>query len=59
MIFIRERLSERGGTKILQNGICGNGKIHGIGSLRTLSDYLSRYYGKKVIILLDEYDTSM
>ena len=24
-----------------------------------LSDYLSRYYGKKVIILLDEYDTPM
>lgn len=28
-------------------------------SLRTMSDYLSRYYGKKVIILLDEYDTPM
>lgn len=28
-------------------------------SLNTLSDYLSRYYGKKVIILLDEYDTPM
>ena len=28
-------------------------------SLRALSDYLSRYYGKKVIILLDEYDTPM
>lgn len=28
-------------------------------SLRTLADYLSRYYGKKVIILLDEYDTPM
>ena len=24
-----------------------------------LSDYMSRYYGKKVIILLDEYDTPM
>ena len=24
-----------------------------------LSDYLYRYYGKKVIILLDEYDTPM
>lgn len=29
------------------------------GSLRALSGYLSRYYGKKVIILLDEYDTPM
>ena len=28
-------------------------------SLRTLSDYLYRYYGKKVIVLLDEYDTPM
>ena len=28
-------------------------------SLKTLSRYLSRYYGKKVIILLDEYDTPM
>ncbi|MBO5372038.1 MAG: AAA family ATPase [Lachnospiraceae bacterium] len=28
-------------------------------SLYQLSDYLHRYYGKKVIILLDEYDTPM
>lgn len=28
-------------------------------SLNVLSNYLSRYYGKKVIILLDEYDTPM
>lgn len=28
-------------------------------SLRRLSDYLCRCYGKKVIILLDEYDTPM
>lgn len=28
-------------------------------SLRSLSDFLSRYYGKKVIMLLDEYDTPM
>ncbi|MCI8645966.1 MAG: AAA family ATPase, partial [Firmicutes bacterium] len=28
-------------------------------SLHQLSDYLSRYYGKKVLILLDEYDTPM
>lgn len=28
-------------------------------SLSVLSDYLMRYYGKKVIILLDEYDTPM
>ena len=28
-------------------------------SLNALSDYLMRYYGKKVLILLDEYDTPM
>ncbi len=28
-------------------------------ALKALSDYLCRYYGKKVIILLDEYDTPM
>lgn len=28
-------------------------------SLGALSDYLHRYYGKKVIILLDEYDTPL
>ncbi len=28
-------------------------------ALRSLSDFLCRYYGKKVIILLDEYDTPM
>ena len=28
-------------------------------SLRSLSDYLMRYYGRKAIILLDEYDTPM
>ena len=28
-------------------------------SLRMLSEFLARYYGKRVIILLDEYDTPM
>lgn len=28
-------------------------------ALNALSNYLMRYYGKKVIILLDEYDTPM
>ena len=28
-------------------------------SIRALSDYLGRYYGKKPLILLDEYDTPM
>ena len=28
-------------------------------AINDLSNYLSRYYGKKVIIILDEYDTPM
>lgn len=28
-------------------------------AIRALSDFLSRYYGKKVLLLLDEYDTPM
>ena len=28
-------------------------------ALRSLTDFLSRYYGKRVIILLDEYDTPL
>ncbi len=28
-------------------------------SLRSLSDFLGRYYGRKTVILLDEYDTPM
>ena len=35
------------------------GKTEAVLSLHHLSDYMSRYYGKKVIILLDEYDTPM
>lgn len=30
-----------------------------VNSINTLSNLLSRYYGKKIIILLDEYDTPM
>ena len=37
----------------------GMGDMEATIALRQLSDYLQRYYGKKVIILLDEYDTPM
>ena len=30
-----------------------------VSSIVTLSEYLARYYGKKVVILLDEYDTPL
>ena len=43
--------------------ICENAKnmddVDASFSLRELSEYLYRYYGKRVIILLDEYDTPM
>ena len=35
------------------------GEVDAPMALYHLSDYLSRYYGKKVIIILDEYDTPM
>lgn len=37
----------------------GMGDVVATIALRQLSDYLYHYYGKKVIILLDEYDTPM
>ena len=37
----------------------GMGDVEATLALKQLSDYLNRYYGKKVIILLDEYDTPM
>ena len=43
--------------------ICSKGsdgsEVAATGAIHKLSEYLSRYYGKKVIILLDEYDTPM
>lgn len=42
------------------HGISANmSEVMATEALHRLSDYLSRYYGKKVIILLDEYDTPM
>ena len=38
---------------------CDMDDIVAQGAIKDLSNYLSRYYGKKVIILLDEYDTPM
>ncbi len=41
-------------------GISANMDNHpAVSSLCTLSEFLYRYYGKKVIILLDEYDTPL
>ena len=34
-------------------------EVDAVQSVNQLSEYLSRYYGKRAIILLDEYDTPM
>ncbi len=43
----------------LKNIDCDMDDIAAQEAIKDLSNYLSRYYGKKVIILLDEYDTPM
>ncbi|MCM1219850.1 MAG: ATP-binding protein [Lachnospiraceae bacterium] len=53
-----DRLSENE-KRIYQQFSTGTGERLEAGALKTLSNYLMRHYGKKVIILLDEYDTPM
>ena len=53
-----ERLSDSE-KMIYRQFLAGTGERTVAGSLKTLSNYLMRHYGKKVIILLDEYDTPM
>ncbi|MCM1090316.1 MAG: ATP-binding protein [Butyrivibrio sp.] len=53
-----ERLSENE-KRIYQQFSMGTGERMEAGALKTLSNYLMKHYGKKVIILLDEYDTPM
>ena len=43
-------------NRILDKNVCDSDATS---ALYQMSDYLQRYYGKKVIILLDEYDTPM
>jgi len=53
-----DRLSEN--EKLIYRQFrAGTGDRMETGSLKTLSNYLMRHYGKKVVILLDEYDTPM
>lgn len=42
-----------------QSVLIDMGDVEATLAIYQLSDYLSRFYGKKVIILLDEYDTPM
>lgn len=46
-------------TIFFKNVSVDMGDVEASLAIYQLSDYLSRYYGKKVIILLDEYDTPM
>ena len=45
--------------KFFQNVGTGMDDVTATLAVHQLSSYLSRYYGKKVILLLDEYDTPM
>ncbi len=53
-----DRLTENE-KMIYQQFSTGTGDRMVTGSIKTLSNYLMQHYGKKVIILLDEYDTPM
>lgn len=45
--------------QLFRNVAIGMNDVNATLALNQLSEYLCRYYGKKVIILLDEYDTPM
>ena len=53
-----EKLNENE-RRIYQQFATGTGERTETGALKTLSGLLMRHYGKRVIILLDEYDTPM
>ena len=53
-----EKLNENE-RRIYQQLATGSGERTETGALKTLSGLLMRHYGKRVIILLDEYDTPM
>lgn len=46
-------------TEFFKEVSLGMDDVHAFMALHQMSLYLSRYYGKKVLILLDEYDTPM
>jgi len=60
-VFLREVDFLTSEEKFYYNSILSNeaDDVDMADSLHRLSDYLYRYYGKRVIILLDEYDTPM
>ena len=58
--FLKEsNILSKGEKKYFEGMMSEMSEIDAPMALYQLSDYLCRYYGKKVIILLDEYDTPM
>ena len=55
-VFSEEELQK---YREMQMEGCGISDVFAQSGLKLLSDRLQRYYGKKAIILLDEYDTPM
>ena len=53
-----EKLSEDD-RNIIESMSTGIDEYKALTAIKMLSGILSRYYGKKVILLLDEYDTPM
>ena len=55
----KSNILSKGEIKYFEQMSCMMDEINAPMAIYQLSDYLYRYYGKKVIILLDEYDTPM
>ena len=57
--LVEEKFLDEGEDKFFKSVAADMDDVTAAMALHQLSIYLSRYYGKKVIILLDEYDTPM
>ena len=57
--LVEEKFLDEGEEKFFKSVAADMDDVTAAMALHQLSIYLSRYYGKKVIILLDEYDTPM
>ncbi len=57
--LLADGILREGETEFFRNILTEMTESEAAYSLKNLSGYLSRYYGKRVIILLDEYDTPL
>ena len=57
--LLAEGSLKEGETELFRRTLTGMTDSEAAYSLKNLSGYLAGYYGKKVIILLDEYDTPL